>query len=59
MPYTQWQTEGKKGALEKAKERMDKILNTHTPVPLSDEQEKEIRHILDKARKYYKEKDLL
>jgi trimethylamine--corrinoid protein Co-methyltransferase len=59
LPYTQWQTEGKKGALEKAKETMDKILNTHKPLPLSDEQEKEIRHILDKARKYYKEKDLL
>jgi trimethylamine--corrinoid protein Co-methyltransferase len=59
LPYGQWQKQGKKGALEKAKEKMCDILQTHRPVPLSDEQEKEIRRILEKAKKHYAGEGLL
>ena len=59
LPYGQWEKEGKKSALDNAKARMEEILKTHKPVPLSDEQEKEIQIILNKARKYYEEKGLL
>jgi len=58
-PYGQWQKKGKKGALDKAKEKMCEILQTHRPEPLSWEQEKEIRRILEKAKKHYAEKGLL
>jgi len=59
LPYGQWEKEGKKGALDRAKEKMEEILETHKPVPLSDEQEREIEKILEKARNSYKEKGLL
>ena len=59
LPYGQWEKEGKKSALDNAKEKMDEILKTHKPIPLSDEQEKEIQKILDKAKKYYEEKELI
>ena len=59
VPYGQWQKEGKKSALDRAKERMHAILKQHKPVPLSDEQEKDVQRILDRAQKQYKEKGLL
>jgi len=59
LPYGQWEAEGKKSALDRAKERMKEIVETHRPVPLSDEQEGEINKILEKARNYYREKGQL
>lgn len=59
LSYEKWISKGKKGALELAKERMQKILNTHKPIPLSREQDQEIEEILDEARSYYKEKRLM
>ena len=59
LPYGQWQKEGKKTALDRAKERMNEILQTHRPVALSDEQEKEIQRIIDKAQSDYAKKGLL
>ena len=38
---------------------MNEILQTHRPVALSDEQEKEIQRIIDKARSDYAKKGLL
>lgn len=34
---------------------MEKILATHKPMPLTEDQDKEIEKILEEARKYYKE----
>ena len=59
IPYGQWQKQGKKSALDRAKERMNEIVQTHKPVPLSDEQEKKIQRILDKAQNNYDVKGLL
>ena len=59
LPYGEWQRKGKKGALDRARERMNEILETQQPVPLPEEQEKEIQRILQKAKKYYTEKGLI
>ncbi len=59
VPYGQWQKEGKKSALDFAKERMKDILKKHQPVALSDEQEKRIQQIIEKARKDYSQKGLI
>jgi trimethylamine--corrinoid protein Co-methyltransferase len=59
LPYGQWQKQGKKNALDRAKERMCDILQTHRPVPLSDQQEKDVKRILEKAEKEYVEKGLI
>ncbi len=59
LPYGQWEAGGKKSALDRAKERMKEIVETHRPVPLSDEQEREIDNILEKARNYYRKKGWL
>ena len=59
LPYGQWEKEGKKSALDYAKERMKEILQRHKPIQLNDEQEREIQKILDRARKYYAEKGLI
>jgi trimethylamine--corrinoid protein Co-methyltransferase len=56
----EWRKKGKTGALDNAKERMTEILATHkVKVPLSQGQDEEIEKILQDARMYYKEKDLL
>jgi len=59
LSFPEWQRTGKKGVIEKAKERMEQIMATHNVVPLSDSQDAEIDKILGQARKYYKEKGLL
>jgi len=50
---------GKKSCIDYAKKRMEEILATHKPTPLTPSQEKEIEKILREARKYYKEKGLI
>jgi len=57
--YSEWIKKGKKTALDYAKKRVKEILDKHQPTPLSEDQEKEIKKILKKARKYYKEKGLM
>jgi hypothetical protein len=42
-----------------AKEKMDQILATHKPTPLTPNQEKDIERILEDARTFYKEKGML
>ena len=59
LTYPEWMKTGKKSCLDYAKERMEEILATHKPTPLTDSQEEEIERILEKARKYYKERGLL
>jgi len=59
LTYPEWVRKGKKDALALAKERMEEILATHEPTPLSREQDKELDHILEQARNYYKRKGLM
>jgi trimethylamine--corrinoid protein Co-methyltransferase len=59
LSYQEWLRTGKKSVIERAKERMEEILQTHTPTPITSEQDKEIERILNDARKYYKKKELL
>lgn len=57
--YPVWLKEGKKDALELAKERKQDILTNHTHVKLSEDQDKAIEDILDEARQYYKDKGMI
>jgi len=50
---------GKKGALDYARERMEGILATHKPDPLTPKQEDDIERILEDARQYYRGKGLM
>jgi len=57
--YSEWTKKGKKTALDYAKEKVEEILASHQPIPLSADEDKDIEKILKKARKYYKEKELI
>jgi trimethylamine--corrinoid protein Co-methyltransferase len=57
--YPVWVRSGKKDALALAKERMEKILATHQPKPLTPEQEQALEEILKEARGYYQQKGLI
>jgi trimethylamine--corrinoid protein Co-methyltransferase len=59
VPYQEWARTGKKSVIERAKERMEEILKSHKPSPITPEQDKDIDRILSEARKYYKKKELL
>jgi len=51
--YPEWIRRGKKAAMALAKERVEEILATHKPTPLTSEQEQSIEDILKEAREYY------
>ena len=55
----EWVATGKKTALDNAKKRMKEILDTHEPIWLSPGQEEDIKRILEEARRYYKQKDMM
>ena len=57
--YQDWSATGKKSVIDKAKERMEEILETFEPKPVTAGQDREIKKILKEARKYYKDKGLL
>ena len=59
QPYPEWIRRGKKDAIALAKERMEEILTTHQPIPLTPEQEKAIAEILEEARSFYRQKGLI
>lgn len=59
LSYAEWMEKGKRSALVNARERVEHILATHQPTPLSKDQEKEIANILESARRTYAEKGLL
>ena len=52
--YPEWIKKGKKDALALAKERVEEILATHEPEPLTPEQDMAIDEILEEARRYYR-----
>jgi trimethylamine--corrinoid protein Co-methyltransferase len=57
--YNVWLEEGKKSLIDNAREKMEEILSTYKPKPLTDDQDKEIGKILNKAEKFYKDKGLI
>jgi trimethylamine--corrinoid protein Co-methyltransferase len=44
-----WEMEGKKNILEEAREKVENLLSTHKPLPLSDEVERELDKIQKRA----------
>ncbi len=57
--YPVWIKSGKKDALELAKDRVEQILATHKPLPLTSAQEQSIEDVLKEARTYYRDKNLI
>jgi trimethylamine--corrinoid protein Co-methyltransferase len=56
LTYQEWETQGRKSALEVARERMAEILATHRPLPLPEDQDREIERILARARRHYQDR---
>jgi len=59
LSYDEWINQGKKSIIDRACERMEKILSTHKPLPITAEHDKDIERILEDARKHYRNKGLL
>jgi len=60
LPYDVWVEEGKKNALDYAKEKVREILATHeVSVPLTEGQDKEINNIIEEAIVHYRKKEML
>jgi len=59
LTYPEWMKEGKKSCLDYAQERMEEILATHKPEPLTPAQDKDIERILEDATEYYRKKGML
>jgi len=59
LSLPEWMEGGKKNALDYAKAKMDEILATHKPDPLTPKQEEDVERILEEAREYYRKKDLM
>ena len=57
--YSSWITTGKRDMLDRAKEKVEEILTTHTPVPLTGSQEEAVEDVLAEARKYYRGRGLI
>jgi trimethylamine--corrinoid protein Co-methyltransferase len=57
--YPVWLKSVKKDALQLAKEKMQEILDTHQPSPLTSAQEQALADILAEARQYYRDKGLI
>ena len=59
LGIAEWMEKGKKNALDYAKERMEEILATHKPDPLTPKQEEDIDRILKECWEYYRKRDML
>ncbi len=59
LSYPEWLEKGKKSALDYAKDRVEEILATHQPKPLTASQDEAIERILGEARTYYKKRGLI
>ena len=57
--YPEWIKSGKKDALALAKARVEEILATHKPKPLTLEENKAVDEVLEEARSFYKQKGLM
>ena len=59
LTYQEWMEADKKDCIDYAKERMEEIIETYKPEPLSDSEENAIENILEEARRHYRKKDLI
>ncbi len=59
LTYPEWMECGKKSALDYAQDRVEEILATHKPKPLTASQDEEIERILGEARAYYKKRGMM
>jgi len=59
LNYQEWMEEDKKDCIEYAKERMEEIIETYKPEPLTGKDEDAIENILKEARVYYRKKNLI
>ncbi len=59
LSIPEWMEKGKKSAIEYAKERMEEILATHKPDPLTPKQEEDVTKILEEAWQYYRKRGML
>jgi len=57
--YRDWEANGRQNAIDFAKKRTEEIINNHKPSILDENRSEKIDKILEKARKYYKEKGML
>jgi len=48
--YDSWIANGKKDGMEEARDKVNRILETHEPLPLGDDVEKELDKICKRAR---------
>ena len=55
----EWMESERKSALDYARERVEEILATHKPEPLTPKQEEDVEKILEEARQYYRGKGLM
>jgi trimethylamine--corrinoid protein Co-methyltransferase len=58
-PYSTWVTSGKKDMISHAKEKIEEILATHKPMPLTPEQEAGVEEVLKEAREYYRKRGMI
>jgi len=49
QPLKTWEQAGRPGVLDEAREKVDHILKTHTPLPFNPEVEKELQRVHDRA----------
>ena len=59
LTYPEWMETGKKSCLDYARERMEEVLDTHKPTPLTPGQRQAVGDILKDARAYYRRKGLI
>jgi len=55
----EWMESERKSALDYARERMEEILATHKPEPLTPKHKEDVERILEEARQYYRGKGLM
>jgi trimethylamine--corrinoid protein Co-methyltransferase len=48
--FEDWETAGRPALLEEAREKVDRILATHEPLPLDEDVERELERIMERAR---------
>ncbi|KPJ80022.1 MAG: hypothetical protein AMS17_21015 [Spirochaetes bacterium DG_61] len=59
LSYQEWLQQGRKSAIDLARERMKEILESHHPDPITPAQDRDIEKILEDARKHYRKKGLM
>lgn len=59
LTYAEWSVTGKKTCIDYAKEKMEEILATHKPTPLTSSQEQDVERILEEAREYYQKRGMI